>query len=428
VKVKDTSRKKVLGPALGAGLAALCSLMLWKAPLGQAWINASYDYSFLFGTRGVTNNVSFIMMDNEAYDHFHQTRGVVWDRSLHTQLLNKLADDDCALVVMDCFFSKPRDHAQDEALANAMRRHRHIVLMAEQSQVTDPTLVGMQPLLPAEPFLTAAGANWGVAWLDPDQDSIVRRHWPFPSPGPYPSLSESAARLQGVRLSESPHERWLRYYARDGAWTRMSYRFALTQRTNFFHNQIVFVGTQPQSSILDGEPDEFCTPYTRWTGEATGGAEIMLTCFLNLVNNDWLRRAGPWQEALILVFTGALIGGGLCRMRPPSAIACASLVAVTVMLAAVSCSYLSNYWFPWLVIAGGQVPCALACALVIQKASRKSELLVPVQPIHAAAEVMEALPDIPGYELLPSPFGQGAYGSVWLARNASHQWRAVKLI
>jgi len=38
------------------------------------------------------------------------------------------------------------------------------------------------------------------------------------------------------------------------------------------------------------------------------------------------------------------------------------------------------------------------------------------------------LPIIPGYELLPSPFGQGAYGRVWLARNAADQWRAVKVI
>ena len=190
------------------------------------------------------------------------------------------------------------------------------------------------------------------------------------------SQGQSAARLEGARLSESPHEQWLRYYGRDGAWTRMSYRFALTQPTNYFRNQIVFIGTQPKTSTLDGETDKFCTPYTRWTGETTGGAEIMMTSFLNLVNDDWLRRAGRWMEALILVFTGTLLGGGLCRMRPLAACACAAVVAVAVMLGAVSCSYFTNYWFPWLVIAGGQVPCALAWALVVQKARRSSESLV----------------------------------------------------
>ena len=129
VKVKAISRNKIRRSVLGAAMAVLCGLMLWNLPLGQAWINASYDYLFPFGTRAVTNNVTLIMMDNEAYAYFHQTRLQPWDRTLHTQLLNKLADDGCALVVMDCFFREPGDQAQDEALAKAMRRQRHIVLM-----------------------------------------------------------------------------------------------------------------------------------------------------------------------------------------------------------------------------------------------------------------------------------------------------------
>jgi CHASE2 domain-containing sensor protein len=428
VNIEAISRKRNLSSVLGAALAVLCGLMLWKMPVGEAWRNASYDYLFRFGTRNVTNNVTFIMMDNEAYDYFHQTRGEVWDRALHARLLNKLADDDCALVVMDCFFSKPRDQAQDEALANAMRRQHHIVLMAEQSQVTHPALLGMHPLLPAEPFYSAAGTNWGVACLDPDPGIIVRRLWPFPAPGPYPSLPETAARLEGVRLTKSPQEQWLRYYGQNGSWTRLSYRFALTEPTNYFRNQIVFIGTQPKTTILDGELDKFCTPYTCWTGETTGGAEIMLTSFLNLVNDDWLRRPDQWIEALILVFTGTLLGGGLCRMRPLTAFVCAALVAVTVMLGAVSYSYFTNYWFPWLLITGGQAPCAFAWALVVSKASRSSESPFPAQPVHAQAVIAEELPDIPDYQLLPSPFGQGAYGKVWLARNDARQWRAVKIV
>ena len=426
---KVVRQKGILSSVQGAVLAALCGLMLWNMPLGEAWVNASYDYLFRFGTRSITNSVTLIMMDNEAYAYFDQTRGQPWDRALHTRLLNKLADDGCSLVVMDCFFRESRDLAQDEALANAMRRQHHIVLMAEQSKVTHPTLAGMHPNLPAEPFYSAAGTNLGVAWLDPDQDSVVRRHWPFPSPGPYPSLPQTAARLEGARLDESPHEKWLRYYGQDGAWMRMSYRFALTQPTNYFRNRIVFVGNQPErTSILDGEPDKFCTPYTRWTGEATGGAEIMLTSFLNLVNDDWLRRANPWMEALILVFTGTVIGGGLCRMRPLRASACAAVVAIAVVLGAVSCSYFTNYWFPWLVIAGGQVPCALVWALVIPVTRRSSKSPASAQHVHAQAAAAGELPDIPGYELRPSPFGEGAYGRVWLARNAARQWRAVKVI
>jgi len=86
------------------------------------------------------------------------------------RLLNRLADDGCALVVFDSFFLQPQPHdpAQDEALAAAMRRQHRIVLGAVQAEVIYSTLDGVQPTPPAEPFLSAAGTNWGVACLDRD--------------------------------------------------------------------------------------------------------------------------------------------------------------------------------------------------------------------------------------------------------------------
>ena len=213
MKVKAIGQNEFPKSALGAAVAVLCGLLLWKMPLGELWVNTSYDDLFRFGAHAVTNRVTLILMDNEAYDHFHQIRGQPWDRGLHAQLLNRLADDGCALVVFDSFFRQTNDLTKDKALAEAMRRQQHVVLGAEQAEVIYSTLTGVQPTLPTELFLDAAGTNWGVACLDLDLDLIVRRHWPFPSPGPYPSLSWTAARLAGASLSEDPQERWLRYKA-----------------------------------------------------------------------------------------------------------------------------------------------------------------------------------------------------------------------
>lgn len=190
MKVKAVGQLEFLKSALGAAAVILCGLMLWKTPPGEPWVNASYDYLFRFGAHALTNKVALILMDNEAFDQFHQTRGQPWDRELHARLLNKLADDGAELVVFDSFFRVLRDPAKDGALADAMRRQRHIVLMAEQAQITHPALVGVRLTLPSDPFLSAAGTNWGIAWLDPDIDSIVRRHWPFPSPDAYASAAE----------------------------------------------------------------------------------------------------------------------------------------------------------------------------------------------------------------------------------------------
>jgi CHASE2 domain-containing sensor protein len=405
--------------------------------LGEAWVNASYDYLFRFGSHAVTNKVVVILMDNEAYDHFQQVRGQLWDRALHAQLLRRLAVDGCALVVFDSFFRRPNEPAKDETLAEAMRQHR-IVLMAEQAAVTHPALAGAHPTLPCEPFLSAAaGTNWGVAWLDPDLDSIVRRHWPFPAPGPYPSLPWTAARLAGAQTSEDPSKQWLRYYGPKGAWTSLSYRFVFTQPTNYFRGKIVFVGAQPKTSVPDDETDEFRTPYTRWTSESMGGVQIMATSFLNLMNGDWLRRPASLWEALVLLGTGTLLGGVLCQVRPLMAGVFAAVFALVITLGAVSWSHFTNYWFPWLVVAGGQVPCALLWALTTQK-MRAPEIGMELvrssrpHPQATGAQVtldpVQDLPETPGYALLSPPFGQGAYGKVWLARNAIGQWQALKVV
>ena len=438
MKFKAARHREWLKSATGAALAVLCGLMLWKTPAGEPWVNASYDYLFRFGARAITNQVALILMDNAAFAQFHQTRGQPWDRGLHAQLLNKLADDGAELVVMDSFFRVTNNPAKDAALANAMRRQRHIVLMAAQAAVTLPGLAGAEPTLPTEPFLSAAGTNWGVANLDPDPDQIVRRHWPFPSPGPYPSLPETAARLAGAHLSDVPREKWLRYYGPNGDWTTLSYQYALQEPANYFRNQIVFIGTQPQTSVPgDDEPDKFRTPYTRWTNEASGGVEILVTSFLNLVNGDWLRR-GTGMEFGVFIASGILLGGGLCRMRFLFAGILTVAGAIAISLAAILLSYFTNYWFPWLVIVGGQIPCALAWAAGAKIYDLRFTIYEPpenLSGVHRQSEIVNRIsqivnppPEIPGHVLFHPPFGEGAYGKVWLARNEQGQWRALKVI
>jgi hypothetical protein len=44
VKVKVIRRQVFSKSVLGAAVAVLCGLLLWKMPLGEPWVNASYDY------------------------------------------------------------------------------------------------------------------------------------------------------------------------------------------------------------------------------------------------------------------------------------------------------------------------------------------------------------------------------------------------
>ena len=102
------------------------------------------------------------------------------------------------------------------------------------------------------------------------------------------------------------------------------------------------------------------------------------------------------------------------------ALALAAGIVLVVVPSAVSLSYYTNYWFPWFIIVGGQMPCALAWALVMQKRR--------VPEVATKTVVMEPLPETPGYELVQPAFGEGSYGRVWLAKNSAGQWRALKAV
>ena len=192
---------------------------------------------------------------------------------------------------------------------------------------------------------------------------------------------------------------------------RMSYQFATNQAAKFFRGAMVFIGSKPKTTLPDGEIDEFRTPYTRWTGESSGGVEIQAASFLNLMNGDWLKRPTRWLEAGAFLAAGMVMGfgGGCCRLRPLPTCGIGLGVALAISLGAVSFSHLTNYWFPWLVVTGGQVPCALTYALAVSALARR-------------------LPDAPDYEMFEPPFGEGAYGKVWVVRNAIGQWQALKAV
>src|SRR5262249_27208195 len=223
-------------------------------------------------------------MDNDAHEKLKETRGQ-WSRQRHAQLLNKLADDGCPLVVFDVLLREPKDPGQDARLAEAMQRLPNVALLANLTSAEYPGTLNMAPLLPTQPFLDAAKRNTGIGLFDDkaDSDRVIRRHWPFPSPQSDDSLAWVAARLAGGKLSTRPEERWLRYYGSEGAWTRLSYRFAEQKGSNYFRDKIVFIGSQPERTTLDEEKDKFRTPYTRWNQAGVGGVDLHATAFLNLV-------------------------------------------------------------------------------------------------------------------------------------------------
>ena len=396
----------------GAALTAACGLLLWGTPLGEAWENASYDYAYCFGSHAVTNQVAFVQMENVADE---TQRDFGREREQHAALLKKLTDDGARLVVFDVFFRTSTLVQADEKLAEAMRRNGRVILMARIAGEADsPALANASIVQPWGIFLNAAAGS-GLGYADPHTGQTARRHWPFlnPGEGSFHSLGWVAAEMAGARLDSKTEKQWLRFYGRSGPGPRLVYSRALTEPPGFFRDQTVFIGGWPVSPNDPGfeEPDKFSTPYTHWTGQAIGGVLVHATTFLNLVNGDWLRRPPAELELLLLLVTGFLIGGGLRQLKPLPALLAAAVIFFTVMCVFVSWSYHTNYWFPWLVIAGGQVPFALAWAWTTW-----------------TRHVIIFHERFPGYVPVGDPVGEGAYGKVWLVRNATGELQALKEI
>jgi CHASE2 domain-containing sensor protein len=155
----------------------------------------------------------------------------------------------------------------------------------------------------------------------------------------------------------------MRYYGERGAWTTLSYQFALERGgSGFFRNKVVFIGQEPEETASSAPPeqDRFRTPYTRWNGKEVGGVELHVTAYLNLMQDDWLRRVSGRGEMGLLALAGLLLGGSLCLMRRLVACGIAIVVFGGVMLVAVCLSFYTNHWFDWMTIVGGQLPVALS--------------------------------------------------------------------
>jgi len=431
VNLRSIIEHKYFRPTLAALLAALAGVVLSDhvTTRGEWLVRRSYDNLFRFDRTAPTNNLVLVLMDNNAYDYHKQKRGD-WDRALHTKLLKKRTDDGASLVVFDVMFREPKDPTVDAELADAIRRHGRVVLLADQAGVAEPTLVSAGVIYPTEPFLSAT-TNFGVGWLTPDSDGPVRRHWPFLPLEPYLSLPRAAAQLSGTKISDKDSHRWIRYYKEGSAWTNVSYHLALDKGPGYFRDRVVFVGNSPATTLVqDVEKDKFQTPYTRLVGTGAaragtpvGGVEILATEYLNLINRDWSRRFPWWVDVGVLFIVGCALGVGFARTHRFWLWGLVPGSALLVTVVAASLSLLTNYWFPWLIIIGAQIPCAALCAAFLPRFERLPEAKTTPEPATVAER-----PDAPDYEFFDAPFGQGAFGKVWLVRNAIGEWQALKVI
>lgn len=280
-----------------------------------------------------------------------------WRRSIHAELLQRLANYRPAVVGLDLIFSEPAaDHPDDDLLlANALRRGPPSVLpvVMETRAQQHP-----QAVLPTT-RLEQATARQGHIHIELDQDGIVRsvflregiegRWWDYLAVAMLastPGGSSIAAQLPGVRRPVhsdtfgSPNESrssWQRDYCvriafagPPGHFRRVSYVDVLDGKVDprLLEGKLVLVGVTA-AGLGDGYP----TPVSGH-GALMPGVEIHANVLDSLLRGIDLRTAQPWQNALFTLFPVLLAMLGFHRLRARSALLMLPALVICVLAAA----------------------------------------------------------------------------------------------
>lgn len=429
---------------IAAAVCAVTGLSLAIFPLGNSLVFFGYDFLVVFSPETPPGNCLIVEMDEKSYQDLNQEWGQKWDRSLHARLLDRLSRDQAKLTVFDVTFFDPSSDETDRQLAEAIRANGKVVLAASLEPVNSQGVVGSEVRQPLR--LLATNAGWGLADVERDVDSTVRRH--YAGTEHEASLAWAAASALQAPVTRRPDqrlkERWINYYGPPQTMPRISYGDALATGEGYFRDRIVFIGGRPKTRFVGDEVDEFATPFTRWDGSSSGGVELVATCVLNLVQGDWRARLPLWLESLVVLCAGAALGFGFCSMRPLRAFLIGAGVALTVFgLAAIS-TWFWHTWFAWSVIALAQVPLAWLISVAAQKSqpAAKEEHEPDLQEAHrTSSELSASLPIssvtssntvaagavVADHKLLRL-IGEGGYGQVWLCENAVGIYRAAKIV
>src|SRR5690242_934984 len=122
-----------IGGLLGVLLTVLMGIFLiWEGR--GAFVRLSYDLPFPLQT-GIPSEMVMVYIDAGAKRNLQQPTDRPLDRHFHAKLLDRLSDDGAKLVFYDLLFDDPSpDPTADQALASAIRRNGHVVLVADYAQ------------------------------------------------------------------------------------------------------------------------------------------------------------------------------------------------------------------------------------------------------------------------------------------------------
>ncbi len=422
-----------------AGSAICAGIGLFAFYFAHGLIYLSYDLLFIPRERQrCPDGVVILYIDDRSFKELSQASAENWDRNLHAKIVDRMTADGARVVVFDIVFNTPGTPSGNANFARAMRANGRVVLAASLNPQTRSQIWANISVNPIDELRDAA-AGVGIAETYAPKGDIARQY--YVGNELKPSLPWLAAVVAGAEITRGTNAAqpnyWLNFYGPATTVPHISYSEVQHHPPGYFKDKCIFIGAKPKTLRILEEPDVFPTPHWRWGQELFPGVEFGATAFLNLLRNDGFVPVGDWTQAFVFLLTGLVCGTALPLLRPWPAAGVGALV-ILVCLVVTSQIAAHHVWFSWLIIAAVQVPTAFLWSLrghfqrlkfdkeVLQRTLEETTRLFEATKTAAGRQKNAGLV-IPDHTLVRR-VGKGAYGEVWLARNAVGVYHAVKIM
>jgi adenylate cyclase len=328
-------------------LAALASL----TPVGQQIERKLLDSMMV---ASATNNsmfpITLVGIDEASFAEL----GLQWPwpRSLHAELVDKLAAAGAAVIVFDVVFSEPSNSKDDKRFAEAIRGAGNVVLAADRVYRESSSVRQWSRLDPLAAF-TEAGAQVGLASVALDPDLVVRQ---------MPESGDALWRTVVLRLIRAHPEitpnlgispgSLIRYVGGDHTFPYVSYHEVVNPTDSipegFFKDQVVIVGRDVKAApdVESAQADLFATPFLATTGWLTPGAELHANIIETMLGRNAITRLPNAAIAVLLALVAAASALAMRRWQPLWSLLWGLLI-VGALAAAVWGAFVSwNLWVP----------------------------------------------------------------------------------
>lgn len=323
-------------------------------------------WALLSGSRTPPEETLLVTMDEASYKNLNIPLNQAWPRKVHVSLLKKLEEAKVKRVIFDVLFIDSSDDKKtDQDLATAFGKVQTILgadsLIRDFSSASGSFKLE-EMLLPYKPFLANASELGLIGF--PEDHGFVRRFLTQRSSQTkgYLTLSEAGAEIQSSKSVLPGPRDFIKYYGPAGTIPYVNYYQIIDPDkpipANILKDKIVFVGLVLQTDIGPSQKDVFMTPFGR-----IFGTEIHATSALNLIHNDWIKRAPKWKEFLGLSLISLLITTSIFALRPLWGMI-GFFITIFGWSSISYISYINNFFFPGLLLVGTILPFSLLTSVL----------------------------------------------------------------